>query len=122
MASSYARRRAVGSFGERLAVRELGRLGMVVVDRNWRCREGELDIVARQGDDLVVCEVKTRTSDRFGTPVEAITPAKAARLRRLGGLWATEHSVSPGRIRVDVVAVMLPRHGSPQVVHFEGLA
>jgi putative endonuclease len=122
MAVSYLQRRAVGDYGERLAVRELERQGLRVLDRNWRCREGEIDIVAWHRDVLVICEVKTRTSDRYGTAVEAITPEKAARLRRLGTAWAQAHALPGQRLRIDVMAVLVARRSQPVVTHYEGLA
>jgi putative endonuclease len=99
-----------------------------VLARNWRCREGEIDIVARDGDVLVVCEVKTRRDVAFGTPLEAVTPAKAARLRRLTARWlaATRDARAAdgvggfADIRFDVVAVLLPRAGAPLVEHLRG--
>lgn len=73
----------LGRYGEDVAVRHLHDQGLVILERNWRCRAGEIDIVARHGDVLVFCEVKTRRSDRFGSPVEAVTPRKLARMRVL---------------------------------------
>ena len=84
----------VGAYGERLAARYLAEAGLEVLDRNWRCAQGEVDIVALDGDCLVVCEVKTRRGQGFGDPVEAVTWRKAARLRRLAACWLAEH---PGR-------------------------
>ncbi len=78
-------RAALGKYGEDLAARRLVDAGFSLLDRNWRCRDGEIDIVARDGDVLVVCEVKTRRDVGFGTPLEAVTPAKAGRKRREGG-------------------------------------
>jgi putative endonuclease len=102
--------------------------GFSLLARNWRCREGEIDIVARDGDVLVVCEVKTRRDVGFGTPIEAVTQAKAARLRRLTARWlaATRESrAADGSggfvdIRFDVVGVLLPRAGAPAVQHLRG--
>ena len=122
MSATYAQRRALGDFGERLAARELQRRGLAVLDRNWRCSQGEIDIVARQEDQLVICEVKTRSTDRYGTAVEAITEAKAARLHRLGAAWAAAHAVSVASMRVDVVTVVLAGRGEPVVTHYAGLA
>jgi putative endonuclease len=119
---THAQRRALGDYGERLACRHLVRSGLVVVDRNWRCAAGEIDIVARDGDVVVVCEVKTRSSTRYGTPAEAITPAKAARLHRLGQLWLREHSHPWSVLRVDVVMVMRHRRGPVQVEQIRGVA
>lgn len=121
MTATYAQRQALGAFGERVAARFLTDLGMTVLDRNWRCQQGELDIVARDGSDLVVCEVKTRTSGRFGTPFEAVTADKTARLHRLGRRWAADHREQVGsarlRLRVDVVAVTAGARGAAEVDH-----
>lgn len=121
MGATYAQRRALGSFGERLAARELERRGLRVLARNWRCRQGEIDIVAMQGDVLVVCEVKTRRSDAFGSPIQAITDAKAARLHRLAAAWLAANGPSPGGVRVDVVTVLIPRRSTPVIDYFPGL-
>lgn len=95
---------------------------MAILDRNWRCDLGELDIVARSEDVLVVVEVKTRTTDLFGPPEEAVTPAKAERLRRLTGRWLAEHALSPREVRIDVVSVFAPHRGEPRVEHLRAVA
>lgn len=112
---------AVGRYGERVAARYLGERGLRVVDANWRGRDGELDLVALDGPDLVVVEVKTRRGLGFGAPAEAVGPVKLARLRRLTGQWLAEHDVRPRGVRVDVVAVLLPRRGAAQVEHLVGV-
>lgn len=122
MGATYAQRKALGDFGERLAERELERRGLKVLDRNWRCGQGEIDIVARDGAVLVVCEVKTRTSDRYGAAVQAITHGKAERLRRLGYAWATSQAVAFERLRVDVVAVLLAPRAPAVLTYYPGLA
>ena len=124
MTATHAQRKALGDFGERPAARFLVDLGYALVDRNWRCPDGELDIVAIDGADLVVCEVKTRTSGRYGTPFEAITADKAARLTRLGRRWAAEHRDQIGalRLRVDVVAVTAGARGAVEVDHLVAVA
>jgi putative endonuclease len=113
--------RALGRYGERLAERHLVRQGMVVLDRNWRCHEGELDLVLRDGRVLVVCEVKTRSSVAFGTPHEAVTAVKLARLRRLAARWLSEHEVCLPEVRIDLVAVLRPRRGPSFVDHVVGV-
>src|SRR5674476_387176 len=80
---------AVGAYGERLAARYLTESGMHILDRNWRCDQGEIDIVAMDDTALVIVEVKTRRTLAFGPPVEAVTAVKAARLRRLACCWLT---------------------------------
>ncbi len=119
--AATARHLALGAYGERLAARHLTEQGLVVLDRNWRCDAGEIDLVLRDGPVLVVCEVKTRTSDACGTPHEAVTPDKVARLRRLAARWMTEHDVHPDDVRLDLVAVLRPRRGASLVDHVRGI-
>jgi putative endonuclease len=96
----------LGRRGEDAAAKYLIRLGWVVLDRNWRCPEGELDIVARDRRELVICEVKTRSGLICGAPAEAITPIKATRLRRLAMRWATQHGYGTARLRIDVIGLL----------------
>jgi putative endonuclease len=107
----------LGRYGEALAVRYLREQGMEVLDRNWRCAHGEVDVVARDGSCLVICEVKTRRSAGFGEPVEAVTVAKARRLRRLAAAYlAGRGEGAPvGQVRIDVVGILC-RPGRPAVV------
>lgn len=113
-------RARVGAEGEDFAVRFLTKQGMRLLDRNWRCREGEIDLVLRDGDVIVICEVKTRRSLAFGHPVEAVTRAKLARLRRLAGRWLAEHRVDSSGVRLDVVALHLLPDETYQVQHVRG--
>jgi putative endonuclease len=111
----------VGAYGERRAVEFLtNEMGMWVLDRNWRCGDGELDIVCRHGGDLVFVEVKTRRGHGFGSPAEALVPDKVRRLRRLGMLWLAEHPMRPREIRFDVVCVYRPRRGPALIHHIPG--
>lgn len=112
---------AVGRYGENVAAAYLLEAGWQVVDRNWRGTAGELDIVALQGDELVVVEVKTRSGDGFGHPAEAVTATKLARLRRLAGQWLAEHDLHPRSVRVDVIAVRTARRGAASVEHLTGV-
>ena len=100
------RRLALGAHGETLAAEWYAAHGYEVLDRNWRCREGELDLVVRQGRTIVFCEVKTRSSDAFGAPAEAVTHTKRQRIRRLAARWLEDAPVRPIRIRFDVAAVL----------------
>ncbi|MGC5564645.1 YraN family protein [Streptomyces sp. FR-108] len=117
-------RNALGRYGEDLAARRLAEAGMTILRRNWRAgRAGEIDIVARDGDALVVCEVKTRRAGPFEHPMAAVTPLKAQRLRGLAERWLQEHGGSPpGGVRIDVVGVLLPDRGAPVVEHVRGAA
>jgi putative endonuclease len=119
---TYARNKALGEYGEQVAADHLAGQGMSILARNWRCRHGEIDIVARDGATLVVCEVKTRTSHQHGGPFEAITGHKAARLRRLLRAWLEEHDVHPPAVRIDVVSVLVPSHGAAVVERIAGVA
>lgn len=112
---------AVGRYGERLAARYLRDLGYAVLEVNWRCPQGEIDIVARDGRDLVVCEVKTRRGTGYGAPQEAVTPLKLARLRRLAAAWVDQHPGDYGDLRVDVLAVSRPPTGPAIVEHLVGV-
>jgi len=112
-----ARKDELGRSGEQLAVDHLTAIGYTILDRNWRCSMGELDIVALDGATTVMVEVKTRSSVAFGHPLDAVTPRKLARLRRLAGAWCEAHardvavggSVRP--IRIDVIGVVSGRDG-----------
>lgn len=117
-----AANKALGAYGESLAARHLTQeKGMVLLDRNWRCGAGEIDLVLRDGRVLVVCEVKTRSSLAVGHPQEAVTPAKVARLTELGMRWQRAHGVEAPELRVDVVSVMRPRRGPSTVDHVRGV-
>ncbi len=117
------RRRALGRYGEDLAARYLIDAGMRILARNWRCREGEIDLVAADGDALVICEVKTRRAGRYEHPMAAVRPEKTARLRTLAERWMARHGgPPPGGVRIDVVGVVLPTRGAPSVEHVRGVA
>jgi putative endonuclease len=108
---------ALGAHGERIAVAYLTRAGLRVLDRNWRCREGELDVVARDAGSIVFCEVKTRRGTGYGRPVEAVTAAKQRRLRVLAHRWLAAHDEHAPEIRFDVVGVLVRRSGPALVTH-----
>ena len=123
MTTTAASRQALGAYGENLAARLLTHeQGMVLLDRNWRCSEGELDLVLRDGDVLVACEVKTRRGQGSGSPHEAVDDVRLERLHRLVWRWADEHDVHPQEARVDLVAVLRPRRGATILDHVRGLA
>jgi putative endonuclease len=111
----------LGRLGENAAANHLVALGWTVLDRNWRCPEGELDIVARDGPGLVICEVKTRSSIDYGTPVEAITPAKAARLQRLAFRWLSAHGIGHASVRIDVIGLVSEGGGRFSIDHMRGV-
>jgi putative endonuclease len=120
--TTAARRRALGAYGEALAARHLVAQGMVLLDRNWRCPAGEIDLVLRDGDDLVVCEVKTRSGLGCGTPHEAVDATKLARLQELAVRWLAEHEIpQPPGVRIDLVAILRPRKGASVLEHVRGV-
>lgn len=95
--------------------------GLVLIDRNWRGRSGEVDLVALDGAILVICEVKTRTSDQFGGPLAAVTPPKVSRLRRLAAEWLADHPLQVDGLRIDVVAVWRAPRGPAKIKHVVGV-
>jgi putative endonuclease len=107
----------LGGHGERIAVAYLTDRGLRVLDRNWRCREGELDIVAREGNALVFCEVKTRRGTGYGHPIEAVTPTKQRRLRLLAQRWLAAHDEHAPDLRFDVVWVLMRPERPALVTH-----
>jgi putative endonuclease len=108
---------SLGRHGEDLAVSYLEAAGLQVITRNWRCPLGEIDVVALDGDCLVVCEVKTRRSMVAGGPLEAVTPAKVNRLRRLTAIWLAEQDQRFAEVRIDVVGILRPRRGPAVIEH-----
>ncbi len=107
----------LGALGENIAATYLTDTGLRLLDRNWRCREGELDIVAREDDALVFCEVKTRRGVGFGHPVEAVTPAKHRKLRTLAQRWLAAHDEHAPELRFDVVGVLVRPDRPALVTH-----
>jgi putative endonuclease len=112
---------ALGRRGEQAAAEYLESAGLRILDRNWRCAEGEIDIVAAERQILVVCEVKTRSGTRYGTPLEAITRAKRVRLRRLAAKWLAAHGVLFDEVRIDVVGLLKDHSGLYQIEHVRGV-
>jgi len=122
MTTTAQHRSTLGAYGEAFAARYLIDHGMVLLDRNWRCELGEIDLVLRDGRVLVVCEVKTRSSLAFGSPLEGVTEQKAARLRRLAARWLADHTIRPEEVRIDLVGLLVPRGGATELEHVQGVA
>jgi putative endonuclease len=112
----------LGAMGEALAVDHLTKMGLRILNRNWRCRYGELDVIASDEATrtLVFVEVKTRTGDGFGGLAQAVTPRKVARLRRLAGLWLAGQDEHWAAIRIDVIGVRVGRRRTPEITHLQG--
>jgi putative endonuclease len=109
----------LGRRGEKLAADHLIASGFEIVERNWRCSQGEIDIVATKDSELVFVEVKTRSSLAFGHPLEAITVAKLARLRRLAAAWCEAPPGSHFAIRIDAIAILAPMRGLIEIEHIQ---
>jgi putative endonuclease len=116
-------RAQIGAFGEQLAVEHLTASGLQVLVRNWRCRYGELDVIAADTAARVVVfvEVKTRTTDLYGGVAQAVTPQKVRRLRRLAGLWLAGQNTSWAQVRIDVVGVRIGHGPTPEITHLQGV-
>jgi putative endonuclease len=110
----------LGRWGEDLAADYLAGTGLVLLSRNWRCRDGEVDLIGTDGERLVLCEVKTRSGTGYGEPAEAVTAAKAARIRRVTAQWLRTYRVGWCEIRFDVLAVLCPPDGPVTVEHIQG--
>jgi putative endonuclease len=112
----------LGREGEQAAVRYLEGCGFRILDRNWRCADGEIDIVAVERHTFVVCEVKTRTGTRYGTPLDAIGRAKRLRLRRLAAQWLSAHGVRFDQIRIDALGLLRDGPDGFTIEHVRGVA
>ena len=109
----------IGPRGERLAAKFLKRLGYRILRRNWNSKFGEIDLIARDGDEVVFVEVKTRASRAWGDPEEAVTPAKRRKLSRTAVEFVERHRLREYPLRFDIVAIVLPKDGDPEFEHFK---
>jgi putative endonuclease len=116
-------RAEIGALGEQLATDHLTGLGLRILARNWRCRYGELDVIAADPttNTVVFVEVKTRTGDGFGGLAHAVTERKARRLRRLAALWLATQERRWAAVRIDVIGVRIGRRRTPEISHLEGI-
>jgi putative endonuclease len=114
----------LGAMGEALAVDHLTRMGLRILRRNWRCRYGELDVIAcdEATRTVVFVEVKTRTGDGYGGLPHAVTPRKVGRLRRLAGLWLAGQDERWAALRIDVIGVRIGRRRTPEITHLQGIS
>lgn len=119
------RKAKVGHRGEDLAAAELERQGMQLLDRNWRCRLGEIDLIALEDDGskrtIVFCEVKCRSGRGYGDPLEAITHQKVRRLRQLSAEWLAANGPPATGIRLDAIGVLIQPGAEPQLTHVRGI-
>ena len=111
----------LGREGEQAAASYLRDCGFRILDRNWRCADGEIDIVAVDRHTFVVCEVKTRSSARYGTPLDAVGQAKRRRLRRLAAQWLAAHGVRFDQVRIDVIGIICEGTGGFTIEHVKGV-
>jgi len=116
-------RAELGALGEQLATEHLRRLGLQILARNWRCRYGELDVIATDPttSTVVFVEVKTRTGDGFGGLAEAVSEPKARRLRRLAAMWLATQEQRWEDVRIDVIGVRIGRRRTPEISHLQGV-
>ncbi|OBG81302.1 YraN family protein [Mycobacterium sp. NS-7484] len=116
-------RAEIGALGEQLAVEHLTAQGLRPLVRNWRCRYGELDVIAEEvaTNTVVFVEVKTRTGDGFGGIAEAVTAQKVRRIRRLAALWLVEQKVRYAALRIDVIGIRIGRRREPELTHLKGV-
>ena len=113
-----AKKDDLGRWGEQFAADHLESTGMAVIARNWRCSEGEIDIVATDGiGRVVICEVKTRSGTGFGSPAEAVTPGKRRKLRRLATLYLQQCCTRWVALRFDVISILAIPGQIPELVH-----
>jgi putative endonuclease len=106
-----AERQSLGRWGESYAAEHLESLGYHVIARNWRCRSGEIDLVAQDRDEVVIVEVKARRGTGHGLPEEALTPRKAAQLLSLGEQYVGQHCAPDTAWRIDLIAIELDANG-----------
>ncbi len=111
---SEDQRHKLGCWGEALAASYLEKQGLRVVERGFRCRFGEIDIIAQISEVLVFCEVKTRRRETFGAPQEAVSWSKQKRLVKTAGWYLNQHSWD-GELRFDVIAILAPAGGEPKI-------
>jgi putative endonuclease len=116
-------RAEIGALGEQLAADHLTGLGLRILARNWRCRYGELDVIAadQATKTVVFVEVKTRTGDGFGGLAQAVTERKARRLRRLAAMWLATQEQRWAAVRIDVIGVRIGRRRTPEISHLQGV-
>ena len=115
------RRHALGVHAERLAADVLESTGLTMLDRNWRCELGELDIVATDGDTVVFCEVKARSGPDYGGPLAAMNREKINRVRTLARSWLDRRQLAGCRVRFDVVSVLWPPGQRARIEHLPGV-
>lgn len=112
----------LGKYGEITAASWLEDCGYTILETNWRCRYGEIDLIASHNENIVFIEVKTRSNTQFGNPFESITPKKAARLRRLAVMWCQEHKPVCRDIRIDAVGIVCKNNTDVRIEHRQGVA
>jgi putative endonuclease len=111
----------LGGDGEQAAVDYLEEVGFRVLDRNWRCTEGEIDIVALERRVLVVCEVKACSGTRYGRPLEAVSRAERDRLQRLAARWLNAHGLRFDQVRIDVIGLLYEGAGGYTIEHIRAV-
>lgn len=116
---TQGRPHALGRAGEQLAAEHLEKQGWSILARNWRCQQGELDIVASDGEQVVFCEVKARSGVDYGSPLEAVDRHKIHRVRQLARAWLEQQRLTGCRVRFDVISVLWPPEGRVRLEHVQ---
>lgn len=111
----------IGATGETIAAQYLQHHGMRILDTNWRCNQGELDIIAEHRGQIIAVEVKTRTGTGYGHPAQAVTPAKLRRLCVLTRRWCRENHRNWAGARIDVIAILLSAGNKPAIEHYQAV-
>ncbi|MBK0421026.1 YraN family protein [Leucobacter sp. CSA2] len=111
----------LGRRGEQIAADYLAARGMRILDRNWRSTHGELDLVVQDATHVIAVEVKTRSGTGYGSPLQAITPQKAARIRRTLFDWVREHKMRGAALRMDVIGIVIRAGEPPKLDYLRGI-
>ena len=114
--------KVLGRWGEDLAANYLAVRGLLILERNWRCCEGEMDLIAWEAPEFVMCEVRTRRRSRTGSALESITLRKQRRLRRLAAVWLVTQEHSDFLVRIDALGIQISRDGRCTIEHVRGVA
>ena len=114
--------KVLGRWGEDLAANYLAERGVLILERNWRCREGEMDLIAWEAPEIVMCEVRTRRDSRAGSALESITLRKQRRLRRLAAAWLATQDRGDFLVRIDALGIQISRDGRCTIEHIRGVA
>lgn len=115
----FRKNNQTGNIGEQLAIKYLQNKKVSIVARNYRKKFGEVDIIAQQNNELIFVEVKTRTSNFYGSPAEAVTIQKQRQIIRVAQSYLAKHDLFDTNIRFDVISILLSANGQHDIQHIE---